>query len=776
MNEGPLNTNYEPAWRSCLQHVPFALSHIPGPSGTFLHKGVLRQGDVCLIRTIAILYLSCAAAPLLAQNPAAEAPTTGPRVPVITDTEFNAAIPSLDDAPLESIDAWQADQENRATDGSAAQQVAQTAADPAILAVQDNDAVELLADPPVTDPLLDDPLPPIESFDADPPPEPTQAAEREAGTVRYILRMDGLDAAATTELAKDADGIAVEAAAWNDVRSRFHDLSSLKDKGGRADSRAEIGQRARADRQLLLDILNGQGFFDADVQVKTEPSATQGGPVNVVLTVLPGRRYYLGQIAFAAPAVQPADLISANFVPKTGDAIIADVILAAEATLSVALPQNGYPFANVGQRDIVLDEANGLGDYTLPVDTGARSYFGQLRMEGSPAFDAQHIAILRRFKTGDLYDSRKVDDLRAALIATGLLSTVSVEAVPGEGAAPDGTPYADLRVRQEAAPPRSLAASAGYGTGQGFRAEGSWTHRNLFPPEGALRVAALFGTQEQAASVAFDRANAGRRDRNIEISLSALHSNFDAFEAYTGRLGVTMALVSTPIWQKKFTWSIGAEILGTSEDAFGLARGARDRRLYYVAALPGQIGFDRSNDLLDPVRGYRVNLRVSPEGSLGTGTQIYVRAILDGSYYYPVQDNIVVAARARVATISGISRDNLAPSRRFYGGGGGSVRGFGYQRLGPLDPNDDPIGGKSLNEFALEGRYRFGNFGVVGFVDAGQAYESSIPKFDDWRLGVGIGGRFYTNFGPVRLDLATPLNPRPGDSRFSVYVSIGQAF
>jgi translocation and assembly module TamA len=660
----------------------------------------------------------------------------------------------LDDAPLESIEAWKAEQENREEDRSAAQEAAQGAFDP----------------------LLNEPLPPIENFDAEPPPAPTQAAEREAGAVRYILRLDGLDATTTTDLAKDADGIAVEAAAWNDVRSRFYDLSSLKEKGGRAESRAEISQSARADRQLLLDILNGQGFFDADVQVKIDTSANEDGPVNVVLTVLSGRRYYLGQIAFAAPTVQPPDLISRNFAPQTGDAIVADVILAAEAKLSVELPQNGYPFANVGQRDILLDSGSAMGDYTLPVDPGVRSYFGQLRTEGVATFDAGHVAILRRFKTGDLYDSRKVDDLRAALIATGLLSTVSVEAIPGEGAAPDGTPYADLLVRQEAAPPRSLAASAGYGTGQGFRAEGSWTHRNLFPPEGALRVTSLLGTQEQAASVAFDRANAGRRDRNIEISLSALHSNYDAFEAYTGRLAVTMALVSTPIWQKKFTWSIGAEILGTSEDAFELARGVRDRQLYYVAALPGQVGFDRSNDLLDPVRGYRMNIRISPEASLGTGKQVYVRAIWDGSYYHPVKDNFVVAARARFATISGISRDNLAPSRRFYGGGGGSVRGFGYQRLGPLDPNNDPIGGRSVNEFALEGRYRFGNFGVVGFVDAGQAYETSIPKFDDWRVGVGLGGRFYTNFGPVRLDLATPVNRRLGDSRFSVYVSIGQAF
>lgn len=747
-------TIFRMALRSCLQASPFALSNVPEPSRTFLCKAPLVVRNVCLIRTIAILYLSSAAAPLLAQNPTDAPANTVPSPPIITDTEFNATIPSLDDAPLESIEAWKAEQENREEDRSAAQAAAQGAVDP----------------------LLNEPLPPIENFDAEPPPAPTQAAEREAGAVRYILRLDGLDATTTTDLAKDADGIAVEAAAWNDVRSRFYDLSSLREKGGRAESRAEISQSARADRQLLLDILNGQGFFDADVQVKIDTSANEDGPVNVVLTVLSGRRYYLGQIAFAAPTVQPPDLISRNFAPQTGDAIVADVILAAEAKLSVELPQNGYPFANVGQRDILLDSGSGMGDYTLPVDPGVRSYFGQLRTEGVATFDAGHVAILRRFKTGDIYDSRKVDDLRAALIATGLLSTVSVEAIPGEGAAPDGTPYADLLVRQEAAPPRSLAASAGYGTGQGFRAEGSWTHRNLFPPEGALRVTSLLGTQEQAASVAFDRANAGRRDRNIGISLSALHSNYDAFEAYTGRLAVTMALVSTPIWQKKFTWSIGAEILGTSEDAFELARGVRDRQLYYVAALPGQVGFDRSNDLLDPVRGYRMNIRISPEASLGTGKQIYVRAIWDGSYYHPVKDNFVVAARARFATISGISRDNLAPSRRFYGGGGGSVRGFGYQRLGPLDPNNDPIGGRSVNEFALEGRYRFGNFGVVGFVDAGQAYVSSIPKFDDWRVGVGLGGRFYTNFGPVRLDLATPVNRRPGDSRFSVYVSIGQAF
>jgi translocation and assembly module TamA len=689
-----------------------------------------------------------------------------PRAPIITDDEMAKAVPSLNDAPLESVEDWQ-----KAEDGK--EQAAQAATETAQPALQDGDVVEVLPDPPVTDPLLDDPLPPIEGFDAEPPPEPTQAGEDAAAqNVRYVLRLVGLDPAANSEASA---GVGDDAAALRNARDRFYDLSSL-DKGGRADNRSVVAGRARADRQLLLDIMTSEGFFDAGVKVSAEPAAVAGEPVAVVLTVAPGRRYYLGAIAFDAANVEPADLISANFVPKGGDPIVADTILAAEANIAVKLPENGYPFAKVGQRDILLDGETGLGDYTLPVDTGARSYFGAVITEGTTAFGAEHIGILRRFKQGDLYDARKVDDLRAALVATGLLSTVSVEPVVSSDTAPDGTPYADLLVRQEAGPPRTIAASAGYGTGQGLRLEGSWTHRNLFPPEGSLSGSAVLGTQEQALGVSFARANAGRRDRNVELGLSAVHSNYDAFSAFTGKLAGAISYVSTPIWQKKFTYSYGFELLGTYESEYDFARAARDRTLYYVAALPGQVGFDTSDDLLNPTKGFRLNLRLSPEASLGSGTQFYARTMLEGSYYYSVNDSLILAGRARVGAIAGIARGNLAPSRRYYGGGGGSVRGFGFQQLGPKDPNGDPIGGRSTNEAAVEVRYRFGNFGAVGFVDAGQVYESSIPKFDNWRYGVGIGGRFYTNFGPVRLDIATPINRQVGESKISVYVSIGQAF
>jgi translocation and assembly module TamA len=349
-------------------------------------------------------------------------------------------------------------------------------------------------------------------------------------------------------------------------------------------------------------------------------------------------------------------------------------------------------------------------------------------------------------------------------------------------------------VVQDAGPPRTLAAQAGFATGQGFTLRGSWQHRNLFPPEGALIVSGVAGTLEQGASVTFRRSNAGKRDRTVSLGLNVSHQDFEAFEAFTAQISGRIARESTPIWQKVWTWNYGFEIIATDERRKLPGRTLGDGT-YFIAALPAQIGYDRSNSLLDPTKGFRLTARVSPEVSQRANGEHkqYVRGLLDGSVYYPVSDDFVLAGRARFGSIVGAPRDEIAPSRRLYAGGGGSVRGYGFQELGPREivpnPRFDPerpkrrpetlavpLGGRSLNEFAVEGRYRFGNYGVVAFLDAGQVYESSTPKLNDLQFGAGIGGRLYTNFGPLRIDVATPLNRRRGQSRIAVYVSIGQAF
>ncbi|WP_042467463.1 autotransporter assembly complex protein TamA, partial [Sphingomonas sp. FUKUSWIS1] len=377
---------------------------------------------------------------------------------------------------------------------------------------------------------------------------------------------------------------------------------------------------------------------------------------------------------------------------------------------------------------------------------------------------------------GQLYDNRMTDDLRDALVATSLFQSVSVVPQRTGRTNPDGTEQVDLLVRQEKGPARTLGGNVGFSTGQGFRAEGTWQHRNLFPYEGGLLASVIAGTQEQGLAGTFRRANAGRRDRTFSLTAGANHSNYDAYEAFTTSVGIRWSYDSTPIWQKPITYYYGGELVGTNESVYDFAQGRNVRRTYGIVALPGQLLFDRSDSLLNPTKGFRLRLNASPETSVQGSVKPYVRAMVEGTFYYPVSSSIVIAGRAKAGTIQGVARDDLAPSRRYYGGGGGSVRGYGYQRLGPFDPNGDPVGGRSLNEFALEARYRFGDFGIVPFIDAGNSYESSTPNLSSLRYGAGIGGRFYTSFGPMRIDVATPLNPREGDGKVALYISIGQAF
>jgi translocation and assembly module TamA len=288
------------------------------------------------------------------------------------------------------------------------------------------------------------------------------------------------------------------------------------------------------------------------------------------------------------------------------------------------------------------------------------------------------------------------------------------------------------------------------------------------------------GTQEQLAAVSLRRSNFMRRDQVLTAQVSASNINRDAFDAKTLLLAAGLERQSNFIWQKKWTWSIGGELIASDErDTIG-ATGIKRRRTYLIAAIPASLTYDGSDSLLDPTEGFRLGGRLSPELSFHGGTFGYTRAQLDASAYHPVSDRVVAAGRIRVGSIFGADRDDIAPSRRFYSGGGGSVRGYGYQRLGPRDVDDDPIGGRSLAEFSLEARVRLkafgGNFGIVPFLDGGTLSTQSMPDFGDWQFGAGIGVRYYSSFGPIRIDVGTPLNPKSDDSRVAVVVSLGQAF
>jgi translocation and assembly module TamA len=138
----------------------------------------------------------------------------------------------------------------------------------------------------------------------------------------------------------------------------------------------------------------------------------------------------------------------------------------------------------------------------------------------------------------------------------------------------------------------------------------------------------------------------------------------------------------------------------------------------------------------------------------------------------------VLAGRVNVGAIAGSQRNRIPADERFYAGGGGSIRGYEHQKVGPLR-DDTPLGGRSLLEFSIEARTRISNrFGIVPFIDGGTVFESAYPTFGrTLRWGAGIGFRYFSPIGPIRFDVAVPLNRRSGiDKAFQIYISLGQAF
>jgi translocation and assembly module TamA len=394
-----------------------------------------------------------------------------------------------------------------------------------------------------------------------------------------------------------------------------------------------------------------------------------------------------------------------------------------------------------------------------------------------PPFSDTHLARLARLTEGGAYNAAALEDLRRALIQTGLVGSAAIRAEP-TSVRSDGTQVVDLVITAEPAPLRTIAAQIGYSTGQGLRLEGSWQHRNLLPPEGAVTVRGVAAEREQLLGAELRRRNWRKRDRSLLLRSELSNARQDAFFARTLTLGAAIERETNIIWQKQWVYSLGVELVASSER--DRSRIGNNFNTFLIVAAPLNLTYDGSDNLLDPTRGFRLTGRVSPEVSYQNNAFTYVKLQVDGTAYQPFGERVVIAARAHAGTIAGASRGRIAPTRRFYAGGGGSVRGYSFQQVGPMDAGGRPLGGNSLTEFALEARVRFRAFGsdlgIVPFVDAGQVSTGTVPKFDMLKVGAGLGLRYYTSFGPVRIDLATPLNGGRNDPKLAFYVSIGQAF
>lgn len=529
-----------------------------------------------------------------------------------------------------------------------------------------------------------------------------------------------------------------------------------------------LQRRAEADMDRMAEVLRSEGYYAAQFSFAIDDKAQ---PAMVTVTLVPGAVFALE--AFNVRVDASADTPPPKPVPLSdlglaiGQPARAGAVVDAQAALLRALAEQGYALAKLQDRQAVVDHAAMTMRVELVVSSGPLCAFGPVTVTGLDDVDEAWVRRRLPWQPGEQFSLSQMEALRKRLVESRLFS--SVKLVTADHTEDGGQLPITMELRE--ADQRSVGTGLSWSSSEGGGANAYWEHRNLWGDAERLRTALVASQIRNAVDITLRVPDVLGADQDVLSSLTAEEQRTDAYVTRTVGGAIGMEWVVTPTWRAAASTAVER----TFEE-----RNDRTRQ-FTLVSFPLEARQDDTDDLLDPTRGNRLRTQIRPFVEALGGTVGFTRFELYDSHYLMVlnQPRVILAGWGRFGTITGTGLDDVPADKRFYVGGGGSVRAFGFQQAGPLDNDGDPSGGLSALAFGGEIRVKVTDtIGLVPFVEAGNAYETRLPwPGEELRWGAGLGLRYFTAIGPVRADVAVPLNPRSGiDESYQVYLSLGQAF
>lgn len=541
--------------------------------------------------------------------------------------------------------------------------------------------------------------------------------------------------------------------------------------------------RAREDAARLQSALGSFGHYDAkiaisivgkDVDDPTLPDTLEAAKtqVEVAIAITAGPTYKLGKITLTGPAIPPEARAALALTP--GDPARAADVLAAQGRLLDSLRNTGHALAKVDTPAATLVPASKTLDVSYHVEAGPRVDLGPIAVDGLDRVDPAYVRRRLTIHQADPFDPTKIEEARQDLASLGVFATVRTRAATALD--PQGQLPIDIDVTER--PRHVIGANLAYSTDLGATAGVTFQHRNLFGSAEQLNLGAAIANVGGSASrgagynvtAALTKPDIFVRNQSVTVSLQGIKENLDAYDRTAALAGIQ--------FNRKVTPALTATAGLQAQQSLLIQEGVT--RNYTLLGVPIGLKYDTTGPegLFEPTHGIKANLLATPTESF-KGNAFFTIVQFTGSTYVNLAapGRSVVALRATVGTIQGATTFQVPPDQRFYAGGSGTVRGYRYQSVGPHFADNRPTGGSSLAAATLEFRQRFGeSFGAAAFLDAGQVGASTSPFGGQTRAGAGIGARYYTPIGPIRLDVAVPLNKQRNDDSFELYIGIGQVF
>lgn len=539
--------------------------------------------------------------------------------------------------------------------------------------------------------------------------------------------------------------------------------------------------RARDDRDRLLAALYEKARYGGTVAIRIngqdidslppDPAFPDGQAIPVTVSVTPGPVFSLGSVKFEGDA---AGLNPADYDLALGTRADSTRIIKAGEKVVDDLREQGRPLAKLTERSVVADHADSTVDVVISAESGPVAPVGEVSVSGTKTVDPGFVRDYSRLNEGRPYSPEDIRRASERLRQLGVFSSVTIK--EADTLSPDGSIPMNIEVSE--GKHRYFGFGAQVSTTDGLGLSGYWGHRNLFGRAESLRIEGSIDrigeTQEidkldYSAGILFAKPGAFGPASTFTASLKANIQDPDAYRAkiLTGAAGATFELSPTD------TVSGGGELSWADvDDAFG-------SNSYLTAAIPLEYVRDTRDDKLNATEGYRALINAKPSYEI-KGQTFFSSFEASASGYHALGDEKRFVLAGKIGAGVLVGGDGLADipaNRRFYLGGGGSVRGYSYQEISPRNADNEETGGRSYVNASLEARIAITDtIGIVPFIDAGTVSASTTPDFSDIRAGAGIGLRYQTPFGPIRLDVAMPLNKYPGGTSYGIYAGIGQSF
>jgi len=544
-------------------------------------------------------------------------------------------------------------------------------------------------------------------------------------------------------------------------------LISLKDIPPVSD--ASLKRRAEADIEQFIKALHSLSYYGAKVVLKID---FEKKPVHILFTIDEGDFYNLVSFNIKPSSKKefpeyPLESITLGElgIQLNNHALPKDILFAEEKLLML-IKQAGYPLSSIEKREVIVDQKNKQMQVTLIVDEGPKTYFGNAEFSGNHTVSVDFLQKKISWLPHFIYDPAKLESTQNALEQTNLFSTISIE---------HGELNEDLTlpilIQLEEAKHRSIGLGASYATQRGLGAAIEWEHRNVRSMGEKLSLKANIWKEQQEATLLYLIPDFLTAEQDLRFILDYEHQRTKGYSENS----YSFSTIVERQLNEHMRISYGGmykQLHDTRSD---------NNRDFNLIKAPLQLRFNNTNSILDPTEGFSINLKVVPSVQVFRPQFFYSINTLVSTFYLPLREDhrLSLANKITFGTILGATRHSIPPSERFYAGSENLLRGYHYLSVSPLNRHKRPIGGRSMLINSVELRYRHNEtLGFVGFYELGNVYASYVPNLKDRMIqSTGIGIRYYTPVGPLRADLAFPLNRRKHlDGPFQFYISIGQAF